>query len=74
VTASDFNKKLQEHGCAKGVAVQKVCRLAKDEDEIRRTLDYIWSDSEGASRVLKELQNSNEDSYKFENKLESVKK
>ena len=70
VTAADFNKKIQERGCPKVVSVQKVCRLAKDEDEVRRTLNNIWSDSEGASRVLIKLQNSNEELYKFEKMLE----
>jgi hypothetical protein len=52
VTAADFVK-LRERGCPKVVTVQKVCRLAWDEDEVRRTLDYVWSDSEGAAKILK---------------------
>ena len=68
MTAADFNVKLRERGCPKGVTVQKVCRLARDE--VRRTLDYVWSDSEGAAKILKDLQEGNEDLYRFEKMLE----
>ena len=71
VTAADFNVKLRECGCTRRVTVQKVCRLAHDENEVRRTLDNLWRDSEEASRVLKELQHNNDDLYKFEKMLES---
>jgi len=53
------------------VTVQKVCRLARDEDEVRRALDYMWSDSENTSKILKDLQEGNEDLYRFEKMLES---
>ena len=71
VTAADFNVKLRERGSPKGVTVQKVCRLARNENEVRRTLDYLWSDSENSSKILKELQDGNEDLYKFEKMLEA---
>jgi hypothetical protein len=45
--------KLRERGCPKVVTIQKVFRLA--QDEVRRTLDYVWSDSEGAAKILKGL-------------------
>ena len=56
---------------SKGVTVQKVCRLARDEDEVRRALDYMWSDSENTSKILKDLQEGNEDLYRFEKILEA---
>jgi hypothetical protein len=71
VTATEFNVKLRERGCPKGVTVQKVCRLARDEDEVRRMLDYVWSDLENASKILKDLQEGNEDLYRFEKMLET---
>ena len=71
VTAADFNVKLREHGAPKGVTVQKVCRLARNENEVRRTLDYLWSDSDNSSKILKELQEGNEDLYRFEKMLEA---
>jgi len=72
VTAADFNVKLRERGCPKGVTVQKVCRLARDEEDVRRTLDHMWSDPEGAAKILGELQVVNEDIYKFEKMLETA--
>ena len=63
--------KLRERGCPKGVTVQKVCRLAREEDEVRRTLDYVWSDSENAAKILKDLQEGNEDLYRFEKMFEA---
>jgi len=71
VTAAEFNVKLRQRGCAKGVTVQKVCRLARDEGEVRRTLDYLWGDSDGAAKILKDLQEGNEDLYRFEKMLEA---
>ena len=70
VTAADFNVKLRERGCLKVVTVQKVCRLAREEEEVRRTLDHIWSDSANASNILKKLMEKNQDIYKFEKMLE----
>ena len=52
ITAAKFNEKFREQGIAKKVTVQKVCRLARDEDEVGRTLDYLWSDSENAAKIL----------------------
>jgi len=52
------------------VTVQKVCRLAWDEDEVRWTLDCVWSDSESAG-ILEELEKGNEDLYRFEKMLEA---
>lgn len=71
ITAAKFNEKLREQGIPKKVTVQKVCRLARDEDEVRRTLDYLWSDSENAAKILKQLQEGNEDLYRFEKMLEN---
>ena len=39
--ASDFNKKLRERGCRKAT-VQKICKFAKNEDEVREILEMIW--------------------------------
>jgi len=51
-----------------------VCRLAREEDEVRRILDYVWGDSEGAAKILKGLQEGNEDLYRFEKMLETLEK
>jgi hypothetical protein len=71
VTAADFNEKLRDRGCPKSVTVQKVCRRARDEDEVREALDKIWKKPEKSEDILVELQRSNEDIYKFEKMLES---
>ena len=49
-----------------------MCRLARDEDEVRRTLDVLWSDAESAADVLRGLQEGNEDLYRFEKMLEEA--
>ena len=49
----------------------EVNRLARDEEDVRRTLDYVWGDSEGAERILEGLQEGNEDLCKFEKMLET---
>jgi hypothetical protein len=42
ITASDFNGKLRERGCDSTISVQKLCRAAGDEGEVRETLDLLW--------------------------------
>jgi len=39
--ASDFNEKLHERGVPKDVTVQRICRLARDEGEVRELLEAI---------------------------------
>jgi hypothetical protein len=39
--ASDFNSKLRERGVPKEVTVQKICRIARDEKEVREVLEAI---------------------------------
>jgi DNA-binding MarR family transcriptional regulator len=70
VTASDFNGKLRERGCQRGVTVQKVCRLAKDEKEVRETLDEVWKQPKRAEEIFSKLREKNEGLYRFEEMLE----
>jgi hypothetical protein len=42
ITASDFNLKLREKGCPKDVSVQRICKLAGNEKDVRSALDAIW--------------------------------
>jgi hypothetical protein len=69
VTASDFNGKLRERGCLKVVTVQKVCRTAKHEGEVREALDQIWKNPADGERALAELSNRNVELYSFEKML-----
>jgi len=71
VTAADFNEKLRDRGCPRSLTVQKVCRRARDEDEVRETLEAVWKKPDNASESLEELRRRNEDLYKFEKMLES---
>ena len=56
-------------GAARAI-VQKVCRLARNEDEVREALDRRWKGPEGGVEILAELQSVNEDLYRFEEILE----
>jgi hypothetical protein len=40
--ASDFNEKLRERGVPKEATLQRVCRVAKNEKEVRECLSEIW--------------------------------
>ncbi len=68
--ASDFNQKLHERGCPKGVSVQKVCSRAENDDEARETLDKVWSQIDSAEEILDELLEKNKKLYEFEEMLE----
>ena len=68
--AADFNEKLRERGISKEVTVQRVCRIAKDEKEVREVLQAIW-DSPGKSEdTLAKAIEKNTDVYDFEKMLE----
>ncbi|MEM0254146.1 MAG: hypothetical protein QXK78_06280 [Candidatus Bathyarchaeia archaeon] len=70
IKASDLNKMLRERGCTYAT-VQEICRLARDEDEVRRTLDEIWSSPEKEREILKSMAEKNRDIYEFERMLEA---
>jgi len=59
--ASDFNEKLRERGCPMRVTVQKVCKVAEDEKEVRELLDAIWKDPEKGDEMLAEAMEKNEE-------------
>jgi len=50
--------------------VQKVCKRAKNEEEVRKTLDQIWKQPEKSEEVLSYLLERNKDLYEFEKMLE----
>jgi hypothetical protein len=70
ITAADFNAKLRERGCQSGITAQKVCRAARDEDEVRGALDSIWKKPGDAEKALERLRDMNRDLYEFEERLE----
>jgi len=71
--ASDFNQRLRERGCLKEVTVQKVCKQARDEEEVRQTLDQIWKQPTRSKEILDSLLHTNEDLFQFEKMLEETK-
>lgn len=50
--ASDFNTKLRDRGVPKDVTVQKICKAARDERDVRRMMDAVWDKPEGAKDVV----------------------
>jgi hypothetical protein len=68
--AADFNQKLHERGCSNTVTVQKICKIARDEDEVRMVLDKIWEDPKKAEEILGGVAEKNAELYKFERMLE----
>jgi hypothetical protein len=67
--ASDFNQKLREHGCGQEVSAQKICRTARDENDVRQLLEGIWAGPTDAEKLLTEVAQKNRDVYDFETKL-----
>jgi hypothetical protein len=71
--ASDFNQKLRERGCEKAT-VQRICRLARNEKEVREILEAIWKNPEKDLEILIEIERKNKDLFEFERRLEGKNK
>jgi len=71
--AADFNSKLREKGCSKEITVQQICRVAKNEDEVRQLLDTLWQDVSKSEGILCALSNKNKELYEFEKMLDRWK-
>jgi hypothetical protein len=70
--ASDFNAKLHERGCDKKITVQRICKLARDENEVRKVLNTVWTSPNQATKAMSDLAASNQEIYQFEKKLEQL--
>jgi hypothetical protein len=68
--AADLNAKLRERGCANNITVQRICKAAKNEDEVREILDRVWEDKDKSERLLTEALQKNKDLYEFERMLD----
>ena len=55
-----------------GVTVQKVCRVARDEGEVREILDVVW-ENPGGREVLARAMERNKEVYDSERMLEEAK-
>jgi len=70
--ASDFNEKLRERGVPNTVTVQKTCRIAKDEKEVREVLEEIWKNSDKGDNILAKAAEKNKEVYELEKMLEKA--
>jgi hypothetical protein len=68
--ATDFNEKLREREVSSAVTVQKVCRTAKDEKEVREVLEAVWENPEKSEEILAKTAEKNKEVYEFEKMLE----
>ena len=70
VSAADLNEKLRARGVSKDVTVQGICRIARDEKEVRDTLKLIWEKPDTAKIITTHVITKNRDVYAFERALE----
>ncbi len=70
--ASNFNEKLRDKGVPKDATVQKICKAARDERDVRRMLDAVWEKPEDAKDILDGAIKANSSVFKFEEELESA--
>jgi len=66
---ADFNSKLREQGVNKKVTVQKICRMSKNEKDVRSVLDEIWQKPLKAEEILVETLDRNQQVFEFEKVL-----
>lgn len=71
--ATDFNEKLRERGAPKTETVQKICRYARDEKEVRDILEAVWENPANSKDILAKVVKKNEDVYELEKTLEQGK-
>jgi hypothetical protein len=73
VKAADLNGKMRERGLPEELTIQSVCRVAKDEKEVREVLSLIWEAPDVAKTILAEAVERNKVMYAFERTLEKDK-
>lgn len=67
---ADFNKKLREHRVDKKVTVQKICRVCRNEKDVRTLLNGIWKEPSKTPELLGEISARNQKIYEFEKILD----
>jgi hypothetical protein len=67
--SADFNKKLLEHGVEKKLTVQTICKICRNEKQVRGFLDSLWSTPNKTQEQLKLLFERNGDVFMFEKKI-----
>jgi hypothetical protein len=73
IKAVDFNEKIRERGADEDVTVQHVCRIAKDEAQVREVLEAVWKEPEKAGGLLERIAVENGKLFEFEKMLEEDK-
>jgi hypothetical protein len=59
--AGDFNEKLGERGCKPDLTIQRICKAARDENEIREILEAVWRQPSEARNILTGVLERNEE-------------
>ncbi|MCL2643619.1 MAG: hypothetical protein FWD52_08970 [Candidatus Bathyarchaeota archaeon] len=70
VSAADLNEKFRARGIPKEITVQEICRIAKDEKDVRDTLGLIWEKPASAKNITAQVIAKNRKVYEFEKALE----
>jgi hypothetical protein len=69
---SDLNKQLHERVSDMEITVQRICRITKDENEVRETLTEIWRNPKQARKLLEQLTERNKGLYELEKTMEET--
>ena len=69
--ASDFNEKLRDRGCHKRITVQKICKISRNEKEVREVLEKMWAAPTKSDEILSKVLEKNLGVYDFEKMLEA---
>lgn len=65
---ADFNERLRKQGVDKSLTVQRICRVCKDEKQVREVLDRVWNQP-SENQILGETLDSNQRVFEFERAL-----
>lgn len=69
--AADFNEKMRERGIQKELTVQSVCRVAKNEKEVRELLSMVWESPNTGKEIIAKATEKNKEVYELEQMLEN---
>jgi hypothetical protein len=66
---ADFNEKLRQHGVDNSTTVQRICRIAKDEKQVRELMNMVWNRPADSQTILIKILNENKNMFQFEQAL-----
>jgi hypothetical protein len=66
---ADFNECIRERGIDNRLTVQEVCRVCKDEGEVRDALDKMSDEPMNIKEILTEAIDRNQTMFEFEKAL-----